>query len=345
MSAHAEIYQQPDTLAALMADQRQTVLKIAAAIKTQDPRFVYLAARGTSDNAGRYANYLWSAHNGLPVALATPSLFTYYRQPPRLQEALIVGISQSGKSPDVISVLENGKHQGCLTLAITNTPDSPLARAADFVIDLQVGPEQAVAATKTYTAELLAIAMLSAALNDAKSQWEALEHVPGWLNQALELDEIIMQLVQRHVTMQRCVVLGRGFNYATAFEWALKLKEMTYIHAEPYSYVDFLHGPLAMVSPGFPVLAIVASGHLFDPLISLVIQLRNEYGAELIVMSDNPEARLLAHTPIALPAEVPEWISPLVSIIPAQLFAFRLALAMGYDTEQPRNIHKVTETR
>jgi glutamine---fructose-6-phosphate transaminase (isomerizing) len=140
------------------------VLDIAKAIRSRDVQYAFLAARGTSDNAGRYANYLWGAHNRMPMALATPSLFTYYQSPPRLQNALVVGVSQSGQSPDIVSVLEEGRRQGCLTLAITNIPDSPLAKTADFILDIQAGPEKAVAATKTYTTELMAIAMLSAAL-------------------------------------------------------------------------------------------------------------------------------------------------------------------------------------
>jgi glucosamine--fructose-6-phosphate aminotransferase (isomerizing) len=345
MSLHSEIHQQPQVLANLLDDQSQVVREIAASVKKREPKYVYMAARGTSDNAGKYANYLWSAWNGLPVAPATPSLFTYYHQPPQLREALVVGISQSGQSPDVVSVVENGQRQGCLTIAITNSPNAPLAEAADFVIDLQAGPELAVAATKTYTAELLAVAMLSAALNTSSAQWDDLTRLASWLTQALEQDEIIGQLAQRYVFMQRCVVLGRGYNYATAFEWALKLKEMTYAHAEPYSSADFLHGPLAMIAPGFPVLSVAPSGALFDVLIDLIKQLRQAYGADLVVISDDPEALALAHTPIALPGGIPEWISPLVSIIPAQLFAYHLARARGYDTEQPRNIHKVTETR
>ncbi|MGB7874031.1 MAG: SIS domain-containing protein, partial [Anaerolineales bacterium] len=247
MSLHSEILEQPACLERLLSSQRNNVEQIAAAIRSQDIRFAFLAARGTSDNAGRYANYLWGAMNGLPLALATPSLFTYYQQPPKLKNALVVGISQSGQSPDVVSVLEESKRQGNLTLAITNETDSPLADSADFVLDIQAGPELAVAATKTYTTELMAIAMLSTALAGEASRWDELEQAPGWVNEALEQDKTIEQLAQRYRYMRQCVVLGRGYNYATAFEWALKLKELTYIEAEPYSSADFQHGPVAIV--------------------------------------------------------------------------------------------------
>jgi glutamine---fructose-6-phosphate transaminase (isomerizing) len=307
-------------------------------------RYAFLAARGTSDNAGRYANYLWGAHNGLPLALATPSLFTYYQSPPRLQNALVVGVSQSGQSPDIVSVLEEGRKQNCLTLAITNIPDSPLAKAADFVLDIQAGPEKAVAATKTYTTELMAIAMLSTALSNSDEQWRQLASVPQWAEQALALDKRIAQMTQRFRYMSQCVVLGRGFNYATAFEWALKLKELTYIIAEPYSSADFQHGPIAMVEGGFPVLAVVPNGRVYDSMLDMLTRLRRGKNAELVVISDNVDALALAQSPIQLPPQIPEWLTPLVGILPAQLFACHLTAVKGYDTETPRSITKVTET-
>jgi len=170
MTLHSEIFEQPERLAALLDKQKQTVLEIAKAIQARNVHYAFLAARGTSDNAGRYANYLWGAHNQRPLALATPSLFTYYQSPPRLQNALVVGVSQSGQSPDIVSVLEEGRKQNCLTLAITNIPDSPLAKAADFVLDIQAGPEKAVAATKTYTSQLMAVAMLSSAMGGSNDR-------------------------------------------------------------------------------------------------------------------------------------------------------------------------------
>lgn len=345
MRLHTEIHEQPACLANLLENQRPACDRIAAAIREADPHYVFLAARGTSDNAGRYANYLWGAHNGLPVALAAPSLFTYYQQPPRLRRALVVGISQSGQSPDIVSVLAEGRRQGNPTLAITNEPDSPLAEAADFVIDLGVGLELAVAATKTYSAELLAVAMLSTALDGSAERWRELERLPGWLAQVLEQDEAIAGLVQRYVFMQQCVVLGRGYNYATAFEWALKLKELAYVGAEPYSSADFQHGPMALVVSGFPVLAVIPQGKVYASMKTLLERLRHEYQAELVVISNDDEARALAQSAIALPAAVPEWLTPLVGIAPAQLFVYHLARARGYDTEKPRNIRKVTETR
>jgi glucosamine--fructose-6-phosphate aminotransferase (isomerizing) len=344
MTLHSEIFEQPERLASLLNNQKQIVLEIAKAIQARNVQYVFLAARGTSDNAGRYANYLWGAYNGLPLALATPSLFTYYQSPPRLQNALVVGVSQSGQSPDIVSVLEEGRKQNCLTIAITNVPDSPLAKAADFVLDIQAGAEKAVAATKTYTTELMAIAMLSAALSNSDAHWKQLASVPKWAELSLALDESIAQMAQRYRYMSQCVVLGRGFNYATAFEWALKLKELTYTIAEPYSSADFQHGPIAMVEGGFPVLAVAPKGRVHASMKEMLTRLRRERNAELVILSDDADTLALAQSPIKLPPQMPEWLTPLVSIIPAQLFACHLTQVKGYDTEAPRNITKVTET-
>lgn len=345
MSLHSEILEQPERIGDLLSSQRKDVERIAAEIQKRDIRYVFLAARGTSDNAGRYANYLLGAMNHLPLALATPSLFTYYRKPPMLKNALVVGISQSGKSPDIVSVLEEGKRQGCLTLSMTNEPASPLARASDFVIELQAGPERAVAATKTYTTELMSVAMLSAALTGEKKMWRELTKVPAWMKQTLKQGDFIAEAVQRYRYIDQTVVLGRGFNYATAFEWALKLKELTYIIAEPYSSADFAHGPIAMVESGYPVFAVAAKGKVFNSMLEMLKRLRSDISAELVVISNDKKALSFAQVPLTIPLEMPEWLSPLVCILPAQLFVYHLARAKGYNTEQPRSIRKVTETK
>jgi glucosamine--fructose-6-phosphate aminotransferase (isomerizing) len=345
MTLKSEILEQPGCLSDLLLNQRETAEKIAGVIRERDIRSVFLAARGTSDNAGRYANYLWGAHNSLPLALATPSLFTYYNRPPKLNDALVVGISQSGQSPDIVSVLNEGRRQGCLTLAITNMSSSPLASAADLVMDIQAGDEKAVAATKTYTTELMAVAMISTALTNDRACWSELEKVAGWVEKVVKQDAAIAQMAERYRYMRQCVVLGRGFNYCTAFEWALKLKELTYVVAEPYSSADFRHGPIAMVEGGFPVMAVAPTGKVFDTMLDMLGRLRHEQSAELVVISNEKRALSLAQSPIDLPASIPEWLSPIVDIVPAQLFACHLTRSKGYDTEKPRSIGKVTETQ
>jgi glutamine---fructose-6-phosphate transaminase (isomerizing) len=345
MPLRNEILEQPAILGNLLTAGMSDFERIASALTRYPIDYVLLAARGTSDNAGLYAKYLWGAFNRLPVALAPPSLFTMYEQPPRLSHCLVVGISQSGQSPDIVGVLAEGVRQGCPTLAITNAPDSPLGQVADYVIDIRAGVEAAVAATKTYTAELMAIAMLSVVLSGDETRRSLLGGVPGWAAQVLEQEERIAQVATRYRFVEQCVVLGRGYNYSTAYEWSLKLKELAYVLAEPYSSADFLHGPIAMVERGFPVMAIAPGGRVYHTLIDLLEQLRLQQQAELLVISDQPSALALAQMPVELPSGIPEWLTPLVSILPAQLFCYHLTCERGFDTESPRTIRKVTETR
>ncbi|MBC8446736.1 MAG: SIS domain-containing protein [Chloroflexi bacterium] len=344
MSLKSEIFEQPLVLAGLLENGMEGVREIAHQIRAREVDYVFLAARGTSDNAGLYAKYLWGAFNRLPIALAAPSLFSVYGTPPTLRNALVVGISQSGQSPDIVKTVAEGRRQGAATLVITNDTGSPLAQIAEFVISTSAGIEEAVAATKTYTTQLMAIAMLSVALSEESARLAELRRVPTLVQQALALDDIIERVAERYGYMEQCVVLGRGYNYATAFEWALKLKELAYVVAEPYSSADFQHGPIALVSQGFPVLAVVPGGAVFDDLLTLLSSLVSGHRVELLAISNEEEALSLAHAPLRLPTELPEWLSPLVSIVPAQLFCYHLTKAKGYDTEAPRGLRKVTRT-
>ena len=344
MGLKDEILEQPRVLDRLVRSQRERVDEMAKTIRGRGVESVFLAARGSSDNAGLYAKYLFGSLNRLPVSLAAPSLFTAYKTPPKLMRQLVLGISQSGQSPDIVSVVEEGRRQGALTLAITNDPDSPLAEQAELVLDTVAGPENAIAATKTYTTQLLSIALLAASIHGDASLFDDLDRVSALVEETLGLDQAIETAAQRYRYMSQCVVLGRGYNYATAYEWSLKLKELAYIVAEPYSSADFQHGPVAIVSHGFPVLAVAPRGAVFEDLMQLLTKLTREHQAELLVLSNDPQAFELAQTPLELPADLPEWLSPLVGIVPAQLFCYYLTRAMGYDTESPRQLSKFTRT-
>lgn len=338
-----EIHQQPEALARLLATEKDTVTRLAAEIRRRGISQVVVAARGTSDNAGRYAQYLFGALNGMLVTLATPSLFSIYRQPPKFGNALVLGISQSGKSPDIVSVLAEARRQGALTATITNLPASDLAQHADFTLALHAGAEKSVAATKTYTTELTTIAMLSAALTEDQRQWTALETIPQQVEQTLASHRDLPQKAERYRYMQHCVVIGRGYNYATAFELALKLKELTYTVVEPYSSADFLHGPLAMVAPGFPVIVVAPSGMVLPELQFFIRTVHNQ-GAEIIVISDDTDTLALARVPLRLPSASPEWLSPIFAILPGQLLAMYLAHSRGFSPDTPRGLQKITET-
>ncbi|GAB4263290.1 MAG: SIS domain-containing protein [Candidatus Promineifilaceae bacterium] len=328
----------------MLEAERDTAAALAAAVTSRDITHVVIAARGTSDNAARYAKYVMGAMNSLPVALAAPSLFSIYQRPPRLGKALVLGISQSGQSPDIVAVLAEARRQGVLTAVITNKPDSPLARQGDFVIPLHAGEERAVAATKSYTGELAAIALLAAQLGSDEARLAELAQFPAQMAQTLAASTEIDRLAERYRYMRHCVVIGRGYNYATAFELALKMKELTYTMVEPYSSADFMHGPLALVEHAFPAVVIAPSGAML-PEMKLFVRTLNQRGAETIVISDDAAALALGRTALGLGTAVPEWLSPLTAIVPGQLFALHLAHTRGYDVDTPRGIQKVTETR
>lgn len=340
---HQEIHQQPATVAELLSIERTTVEQISRSIRGRF-KYVVIAARGTSDNAARYAQYLFGFHNRLQVALATPSLFTLYNSPPNLEQALVIAISQSGKSPDIVSVLAEAHRQGCPTLAVTNDPGSPLANAADFVLPLHAGREQAVAATKTYTTSLAALAMLSCALEDGCRRMSQLERIPQVMETTLAGLAAVITRAERYRYMEHCAVIGRGFNYSTAFEIALKVKELTQVVAEPYSSADFRHGPIATVTRGFPAILVAPAGAVSADLAELADHFTH-LGAEMIVISDSDALLSKARLPLPIPPNLPEWLTPLVAVVPGQLLALHLALARGLNPDHPEGLRKVTETR
>lgn len=338
-----EIYQQPDVLEQLINKEKNNIHAIARELSKREFKYILIAARGTSDNAARYAQYLFGVFNHIQVALATPSLFTIYERPPNISNALVIGISQSGQSPDIVSVLEEGKRLGSPTLAITNNIHSDMAGAADYVIPLHAGEEKAVAATKTYTASLAALALLSSALEGNVERESFLKKMPQAMHQTLANVSPAIQHVERYRYMKHCAVIGRGFNYSTAFEIALKMKELTYVNTEPYSSADFRHGPIATIDHGFPVILVAPGGAVIDDIEELIQRLQ-KLQAEIIIITGKElephQARLAFH----VPSGIPEWLSPLVAVIPGQLFSLQLTIEKGYNPDKPRGLTKVTET-
>ncbi len=340
MTLWEEIHQQPETLQRLAATGRSTAEEVARYIHSTSPAFVVIAARGTSDNAARYAKYLWGARNGMVVALAAPSLISTPGPPPRLAGGLVVAISQSGRSPDVVGVVEEAAAQGRPTVAITNDPGSPLAAAAEVCFDLGVGEERSIAATKTYTAELAAVALVSDAL---RGEVATLDAVPRSVESVLADSASIAGVAEAFARDRFAAVLGRGVHYATAFEWALKLQELASVLAHAYSTADFAHGPLALVTRGFPVLAVTSAGPLHARARALLERVSAELGGRLAVISDDRSMGDLAEGSIVIPV-VAEWLSPIVATVAAQLFTYHLTVAKGSDPDAPPTIAKVTET-
>jgi glucosamine--fructose-6-phosphate aminotransferase (isomerizing) len=339
-----ELYQQPDVVRRLIDEEYDHAVRLASDMRRRRVQYVMAAGRGTSDNAGAYGKYLFAAMNQIPVAMATPSLFSIYHTPPRFGDALVLGISQSGQSPDIVSVLAEARKQGALTAAFTNDPDSPLAQQADHVLALHAGDELSVAATKTYTAQLAAVALLNVALKDDPARYAQLQAVPQSMRSALKLAPRVARIAERYRFTDRLVVLGRGYNLATAQEIALKLKETNYIAAESYSPADFIHGPTAMVDENCPVMVVAHSGALL-PELQEAIRLVAERGGEILVLSDDEATLEGGRLRLRLPPGVPEWLSPLVAVLPGQLLALHMVLERGRDPDRPRGLHKVTLTR
>ncbi|HWH24786.1 MAG TPA: SIS domain-containing protein [Candidatus Limnocylindria bacterium] len=341
-----EIHEQPDSARRLIDRARPTMTRISGTLRRHRPAFVVIAARGSSDHAAVYAQYLLGVRNSLPVALATPSAITLYGGRPRFAGGLVVGISQSGQSPDIVAVIEEGRRQGVATLAITNEPDSPLARAAGDVIELHAGVESATAASKTYTTELLAVALLSLALDEGSAvERQALSRVAGWMEAALTAAPAAEAAAHELAGLARCIVLGRGYEYPTAREWALKLTELAHVFALPFSAADFEHGPAALAEPDLDVLVIAPAGPPLDAQAALLARLAERHAARLTVISDTSAPLPVAARLLSLPPAVAGWLRPAVSIIPGQLFAYHLTRAKGLDPDTPRTISKVTQTR
>jgi glucosamine--fructose-6-phosphate aminotransferase (isomerizing) len=344
MALRDEILEQPAAAARLLAAAPASFAPVADMLARRRPRFAVIAARGSSDNAALYAQYLFGIRNQLAVALATPSAITLYDARPNYQDALVIAISQSGRSPDIVAVVDEARRQGAPTIVLTNDTDSPLAAAADHAIDIEAGPELATAATKTYTTELLAVTLLSGALDQfSASEADEVARLPELMAAAQSVEDDADAIAQSHADRTRCVVLGRGYCYATARELALKLQEMAQLLAVPYSTADFEHGPMALAERGFAVLAVAPSGPPLDAQRDVLEQLRDVHGAQVLVISDDAAARAIDRG-LALPAGVPGWLSPIVDILPGQLYAYHLTRARGLDPDRPRTISKVTET-
>jgi glutamine---fructose-6-phosphate transaminase (isomerizing) len=337
-----EIQEQPEVARRVLAQVEQAQ-QIATAVHDFDPAYIMMVARGTSDNAARYAQYLWGMRLGLPVALATPSLYTLYDAPQNLSRGLVVGISQSGQSADIRAVLDHAQAQGALTVSLTNDAASPMAQSTAHHLDVMAGPERSVAATKSYTAQLAAVALLGTALAEDAEMASELASLPDALTQTLTLSETIPDWVQRYRYMDRFAAIGRGLNYATAYEISLKIKELCYVSGEEYSEADFRHGPIALVGEGFPVVLVMPEGKPY-PLLYELLETLLERRAEVLAITNRSEVEGRATQWMRLPP-MPEWLSPIVAVIPGQIFAKSLAEARGHEVDTPRGLNKVTSTQ
>jgi glucosamine--fructose-6-phosphate aminotransferase (isomerizing) len=337
-----EIRQQPEALERTLAHQSRGVARFRAFLEKRKPRLVVIVARGTSDNAAQFGRYLIEIMTGIPVSLAAPSVHSLYHATVDYREALVVGISQSGESTDISAVLAQARKSGAMTVGITNEPKSTLANLAEHVLLVRAGPEKSVAATKTYTGQLMSIYLLAHALG-AKIRLDDLHAIPETAQLALKLEQNIAELAGSYREMRHAAVVARGLNYANAFEFALKMMETSYVVAERFSAADFLHGPIAIVDHDLPIFLFGPAGPAWASLRETLEKL-HELKAKSVIITDrsNKEAARFASCVLRVPASLKELYTPIPYIIPAQLFAAALAGVKGLDADQPRGLRKVT---
>lgn len=350
-----EIFEQPQVVAETLEGRigvdrvLPNIFGVGADEMLQDVRQVHIVACGTSYHAGLVARYQLEQLAGIPCMVEVASEYRY-RQPVVPDHALFVIISQSGETADSLAALRHARESGYLaTLAICNVPESSIVRAADFVLMTRAGPEIGVASTKAFTTQLVALQLLVlmlAQLNDVDPELIAgwvgeLHHLPEKLNQALELNEPIKKLAEKFVDKQHALFLGRGSHYPIAMEGALKLKEISYIHAEAYPAGELKHGPLALVDHEMPVVVVAPNNHLLQKLISNIEEVRAR-GGQMLVFADSDAGASLKerHGEIIEVETGGALLAPVVLTIPLQLLAYHVAVLRGTDVDQPRNLAK-----
>ena len=347
-----EIREQPAALERTLASELKAIEELRSRLQSHRPKLIVLAARGTSDNAALFGRYLLEVTTGIPVSSAAPSIYSLYKAPVDVRDALVVAISQSGESTDTNLVLEQAKAAGAITVGVTNEAESTLAKLADHAVLVRAGREKSVAATKTYTGQLLSFYLLAYALG-APIPVDGLKGLPQFANSALGLEADVAERAERYTFMTRALSIARGLNYANAFEFALKLMETCYVVAERFSAADLLHGPIAMVETMFPSFLFTPAGVTWPGMKEMLEKLQG-LKAETLVITDRsnreacgmarrticiPEA--LSGTGTDLPADV--W-TPIPYVVPAQMFAAHLAEQKGLDPDAPRTLSKVTLT-
>jgi len=337
-----EIAEQPAALEKTIAEEREKIARLGQSLQGRDIDLIVLVARGSSDNAALFGRYLLEITTGIPVSLSAPSVHTLYQAKLNLKRALVIGVSQSGEGEDINRVLENARQCDAFTIGITNEPYSSMVKLVDETLLMHGGKERSVAATKTFTGQMMLFNMLAASLarDGLKVDYEK---IPAFAARALEQQPAISELVQRYVFMENCVVVGRGLAYANAYEFALKLMETCYVVAERFSSADFLHGPVAMIERHFPVILFAPPGVMLEGTKALIERLR-ELSADTLVITSDLDAAAKCSRSIIMPREIDEFLAPIPYIIPAQLFAALLAEAKGLNPDQPRSLSKVTRT-
>ncbi len=335
-----EIAEQPQVLERTIAAEQEKITKLGDFLRQKDIDVIVLVARGSSDNAALFGRYLLEVTTGIPVSLSAPSVFTLYDAKLRLKRAVVIGVSQSGEGADINLVLARARESGAFTIGITNEAKSSMAKIADETLLIHAGREKSVAATKTYTGQMLHFYMLAHAIGDKRLDYQ---RIPDFMQKALEVEDKVKEIVQRYIFMENCVVVGRGLNYGNSYELALKLMETCYVVAERFSSADFFHGPLAIVERRFPVILFAPLGVTQSSSLDLLERLHELNADRLSITNDDRVAELSTYS-IKLSPDIDEFLSPIPFIVPAQLFAAHLSEAKGLDPDAPRSLSKVTKT-
>lgn len=339
-----EIWEQPLALERCHEKNLPVIQKIVEVLKSRQIDQIVLAARGTSDHAAVYGKYVLELLTGIPVSLSASSVFTIYQRTLKFQNALVIGISQSGRAADVLEVLKGANSGGAITIGITNYGDSPIATEAKYHLNCEAGVEKSVAATKTFTTQLYLLAQLAAQWADDGEFQRELLTVPGRISHTFEAAGEIEKQVARYRFMQECFVLARGINYAISLEAALKIQETTYVRAKAFATSDFQHGPIAMVDSDIPVFIYAPEGPSFQDMAAMAQKMRDGQ-IETVIVSNNRELLALGTCGFAIPETANDMISPFFNVVIAQMFACQLALVKGLNPDSPRGLNKVTITR
>jgi glucosamine--fructose-6-phosphate aminotransferase (isomerizing) len=333
----AEMAEQPQVISALAGRRLELVEQISSILPPELSGTVLLA-RGSSDHAAVYGRYVLELASGRPVSLAAPSLHTLYGAKVDYRGYLAVAVSQSGRTPEIVTVLERMKAAGARCIAITNSPDSPLGAVADMVLELGAGPEEAVPATKTFSAQIVAFALIAEGLGAVPWKGTDWEQMRAHVEQVLTDETPARRVADVIGEAEGLISVGRGFLYSAALEAALKLKETTSILAEGYSSADLRHGPIAVATSGLPVIAFVAPGPAASDMHELMSWL-DRRGARVLAISEEAGAAL------PLPRGLPEMLVVVPAIVRAQQLALWLARHRGIDPDAPAGLSKVTFTQ
>jgi glucosamine--fructose-6-phosphate aminotransferase (isomerizing) len=341
----AEIREQPTALARLL-EQEHAYAAAAATMARRAPRTVRLVGHGTSDNAASYGVYAFGLLPGWTALRDSISLAVYYGAAVDVSDSVVIALSQSGRTPDVVAYVERTRARGALTVALTNEPDSDLGRAAEIVLPLAAGPERAVAATKTYVNQLAGLALLAAgAAGRGAAFADGLWGVTALMEDALPaLERAVAPAASMFAFVGRMFVVGRGIEYATARELALKLTETCRVAAEPLTATDLAHAPVAALDPLFPVWAIASPDESLPAVVDAVQRARAA-GAAIVASGSAASSVDGAAYRFAVPDPGDRLLAPLLSIVPGQLFAAALARVKGLDADSPVGLTKVTLAR